>query len=174
MSIPAECVGADLDVHNTLNMCYAGYHYDLNFLTIHGKSRFPGLFVWLRNGRRVAVKIPAGCLFIQAGKQLEWLTAGFVKAGMHEVSSCLVTVSQLSTFSSTSVDSLNVIGHRHVFNFSGSSTTLTLAKHLRAVPAINPDGIYHVLLALYWSVFRMKPNASVTCIEASCVPLPSR
>ncbi|DBB09053.1 TPA: hypothetical protein ACH3X3_007676 [Trebouxia sp. C0006] len=77
--------GADLDVHNTLNMCYAGYHYDLNFLTIHGKSRFPGLFVWLRNGRRVAVKIPAGCLFIQAGKQLEWLTAGFVKAGMHEV-----------------------------------------------------------------------------------------
>lgn len=66
-------------------MCYAGYHYDLNFLTIHGKSRFPGLFVWLRDGKRVAVKIPAGCLFIQAGKQLEWLTGGYVKAGMHEV-----------------------------------------------------------------------------------------
>ena len=78
--------GADLEVHNTLDMCYAGYHYDLNFLTIHGKSRFPGLFVWLRNGKRVAVRIPAGCLFIQAGKQLEWLTGGYVKAGMHEVS----------------------------------------------------------------------------------------
>jgi len=103
MSIPADCVGADLDVHNTLDMCYAGYHYDLNFLTIHGKSRFPGLFVWLRNGRRVAVRIPAGCLFIQAGKQLEWLTAGFVKAGMHEVGSCLVMVSQLSHFMRISV-----------------------------------------------------------------------
>ena len=78
--------GANLEVHNTLDMCYAGYHYDLNFLTIHGKSRFPGLFVWLRNGKRVAVRIPAGCLFIQAGKQLEWLTGGYVKAGMHEVS----------------------------------------------------------------------------------------
>ncbi|KAL3133074.1 hypothetical protein ABBQ38_006976 [Trebouxia sp. C0009 RCD-2024] len=77
--------GADLEAHNSLNMCYAGYHYDLNFLTIHGKSRFPGLFVWLRDGKRVAVKIPAGCLFIQAGKQLEWLTGGYVKAGMHEV-----------------------------------------------------------------------------------------
>lgn len=73
-------------------MCYAGYHYDLNFLTIHGKSRFPGLFVWLRDGRRVAVQIPAGCLFIQAGKQLEWLTGGYVKAGMHEVSSAYLYV----------------------------------------------------------------------------------
>ncbi len=81
-----DCTGADLDRHNTLDMCYAGYHYDLNFLTIHGKSRFPGLFVWLRDGRRVAVKIPAGCLFIQAGKQLEWLTGGYVMAGMYEVS----------------------------------------------------------------------------------------
>ena len=67
-------------------MCYAGYHYDLNFLTIHGKSRFPGLFVWLRDGRRIPVKIPPGCLLLQAGKQLEWLTGGYVKAGMHEVS----------------------------------------------------------------------------------------
>lgn len=23
---------------------------DFNFLTIHGKSRFPGLFAWLRTG----------------------------------------------------------------------------------------------------------------------------
>lgn len=82
----AHHAGADLETHNTLNMCYAGYHYDLNFLTIHGKSRFPGLFVWLRDGRRVAVKIPAGCLLLQAGKQLEWLTGGYVMAGMHEVS----------------------------------------------------------------------------------------
>ena len=77
--------GADLQQHHTLDMCYAGYHYDLNFMTIHGKSRFPGLYVWLRNGQRISVQIPAGCLFLQAGKQLEWLTGGCVKAGMHEV-----------------------------------------------------------------------------------------
>lgn len=86
MYVCGNGTGANLEVHNKLDMCYAGYHYDLNFLTIHGKSRFPGLFVWLRNGKRVAVRIPAGCLFIQAGKQLEWLTGGYVKAGMHEVS----------------------------------------------------------------------------------------
>lgn len=53
--------------------------------TIHGKSRFPGLFIWLTDGRRVPVRVPDGCLLLQAGKQLEWLTAGAVKAGMHEV-----------------------------------------------------------------------------------------
>lgn len=26
-----------------------------------------------------------GCLLLQAGKQMEWLTGGHVKAGMHEV-----------------------------------------------------------------------------------------
>jgi len=63
----------------------AGYHYDLNFLTIHGKSRYPGLFIWLRDGRRVPVSVPDGCLLVQAGKQLEWATAGHVRAGYHEV-----------------------------------------------------------------------------------------
>ena len=53
--------------------------------TLHGKSRFPGLYVWLRDGRRVAVRVPDGCLFLQAGRQLEWLTGGHVVAGMHEV-----------------------------------------------------------------------------------------
>ncbi len=53
--------------------------------TLHGKSRFPGLYVWLRDGRRVAVRVPDGCLFLQAGRQLEWLTGGAVVAGMHEV-----------------------------------------------------------------------------------------
>lgn len=43
----------------------AAFHSDLNYITIHGKSRFPGLFVWLRDGSKVAVKIPDGCLLIQ-------------------------------------------------------------------------------------------------------------
>lgn len=40
---------------------------------------------WLRDGRRVPVRVPEGCLFVQAGKQLEWLTGGDIQAGMHEV-----------------------------------------------------------------------------------------
>jgi isopenicillin N synthase-like dioxygenase len=63
----------------------AGYHYDLNFLTVHGRARFPGLYVWTREGRRLGVAVPPGCLLVQAGKQLEHLTGGHVRAGMHEV-----------------------------------------------------------------------------------------
>lgn len=77
--------GSDLAQHGALGTVFAGYHYDLNFLTLHGQSRFPGLFVWLRDGQRVAVRIPPGCILIQAGKQMEWLTGGYVQAGMHEV-----------------------------------------------------------------------------------------
>ena len=40
--------------------------------------------MWLRDGRRVAVRVPDGCLFLQAGRQLERLTGGHVVAGMHE------------------------------------------------------------------------------------------
>ena len=64
---------------------FAGFHNDLNFLTVHGKSRFPGLFIWLRDGKKVPVRIPEGCLLLQAGKQMEWLTGGAIRAGYHEV-----------------------------------------------------------------------------------------
>uniref|UniRef100_A0A0G4HHA0 Non-haem dioxygenase N-terminal domain-containing protein n=1 Tax=Chromera velia CCMP2878 TaxID=1169474 RepID=A0A0G4HHA0_9ALVE len=64
---------------------FASFHYDLNFITIHGRSRFPGLFVWTRDGRKVLVKVPQGCLLLQAGKQFEWVTGGKVLAGFHEV-----------------------------------------------------------------------------------------
>lgn len=77
--------GSDLQRYGQLGKVFAGYHYDLNFLTIHGRSRFPGLNIWLRNGQKVEVKVPVGCLLIQTGKQLEWLTAGECLAGMHEV-----------------------------------------------------------------------------------------
>lgn len=77
--------GSDLSKYADLNNVFAGYHYDLNFLTIHGRSRFPGLFIWLKDGRKVPVKVPEGCLLLQAGKQLEWLTGGECAAGMHEV-----------------------------------------------------------------------------------------
>lgn len=77
--------GSDLRRHGKEGTVFAGYHYDLNFLTIHGRSRFPGLSIWLRNGQKVGVKVPVGCLLIQTGKQIEWLTGGDCIAGMHEV-----------------------------------------------------------------------------------------
>ena len=77
--------GSDLAKYQDIGTVFAGYHYDLNFLTIHGKSRFPGLYIWLRDGTKTPVKMPEGCLLLQAGKQLEWLTGGEIMAGMHEV-----------------------------------------------------------------------------------------
>jgi len=63
----------------------AGFHADLNFLTVHGKCRYPGLTVWRRDGAAVKPNVPDGFLLVQAGKQLEYLTAGRVLAGFHEV-----------------------------------------------------------------------------------------
>eukprot|EP01116_Phalansterium_solitarium_P001611 TRINITY_DN11426_c0_g1_i1.p1 TRINITY_DN11426_c0_g1~~TRINITY_DN11426_c0_g1_i1.p1 ORF type:complete len:357 (-),score=91.10 TRINITY_DN11426_c0_g1_i1:121-1191(-) len=77
--------GSDLGRYGELDTIFAGFHNDLNFLTIHGRSRFPGLYIWLRNGTRHLVRVPDGCLLIQAGQQMEYLTGGYVKAGWHEV-----------------------------------------------------------------------------------------
>ena len=64
---------------------FAGFHYDLNFITIHGKSRYPGLFLWTRDWKKMACKIPEGCLLMQAGIMFEWITGGYVLCGFHEV-----------------------------------------------------------------------------------------
>ncbi|SPO01005.1 uncharacterized protein DNG_03753 [Cephalotrichum gorgonifer] len=78
---------SDLVKYGENNTILAGFHTDLNFLTIHGRSRYPGLHIWARNtGRRIPVSIPPGNnLLVQAGKQLEHITGGLVKAGFHEV-----------------------------------------------------------------------------------------
>ncbi|KAG8754685.1 hypothetical protein FRC12_011123 [Ceratobasidium sp. 428] len=78
---------SDLNKYGKKDSILAGFHSDLNFLTIHGRSRYPGLHIWARNsGKRIPVKVPAGrYLLVQAGKQLEHLTGGLVKAGFHEV-----------------------------------------------------------------------------------------
>ena len=79
---------SDLVRYGDKNTILAGFHSDLNFLTIHGRSRYPGLHIWARNtGRRILVKFPptGRYLLVQAGKQLEHLTGGLVKAGYHEV-----------------------------------------------------------------------------------------
>lgn len=77
--------GSDLRKYGDLGTTLAGFHYDLNFMTIHGKNRFPGLFVWSRSGQKMSVSVPSGCLLVQAGKQMEYLTGGHVLAGFHEV-----------------------------------------------------------------------------------------
>jgi hypothetical protein len=62
---------SDLGKHNTLGVILAGWHRDLNFLTVHGKSRFPGLDIWLRDGTKMPVVVPDGCLLAQAGMEFE-------------------------------------------------------------------------------------------------------
>lgn len=76
--------GSNLSKYDDLNTVFAGYHYDLNFLTIHGRSRFPGLFIWLKDGRKVPVKVPEGCLLLQAGKQVSSLHAFGVNIGGYQ------------------------------------------------------------------------------------------
>ena len=55
--------GSDLTKYS-VGSGFANFHYDIAFLTIHGKSRFPGLSVWLRDWTKVDVKIPPGCLLL--------------------------------------------------------------------------------------------------------------
>ena len=52
----------------------------LNDKKSYGASKF-GAYVWTRDGSKRVVKIPAGCLLAQAGKQAEYLTGGHVLAG---------------------------------------------------------------------------------------------
>ena len=63
----------------------AKFHYDFNLLTIHGRATHSGLYIWTRDGQRLAAKTPAGCFLVQAGMQLEYLTGGAIRAGFHEV-----------------------------------------------------------------------------------------
>ncbi|KAJ3274374.1 hypothetical protein HDV01_002978 [Terramyces sp. JEL0728] len=77
--------GSDLEKYGQLNTVLAGFHTDLNFLTIHGKSRFAGLHIWTKSGDKLLAKIPDGCLLVQAAKQIEFLTGGQILAGFHEV-----------------------------------------------------------------------------------------
>jgi len=83
--------GTNMAKHGDEGTMVAGWHTDISFLTIHGKSRFPGLAIWLRNGKKVFVKIPDGCLLVQAGRQIEYLTGGKVLAGYHELVSTEAT-----------------------------------------------------------------------------------
>ena len=47
---------SDLAKYGKKDTILAGFHTDLNFLIIHGRSRYPGLNIWARNsGKRIPV-----------------------------------------------------------------------------------------------------------------------
>ncbi|ORY46863.1 hypothetical protein BCR33DRAFT_757773 [Rhizoclosmatium globosum] len=58
--------GSDLSLYGKVGTVLAGFHADLNFLTIHGKSRFPGLHIWTRAGKKMLASVADGCLLVQA------------------------------------------------------------------------------------------------------------
>ncbi|CAH2080620.1 unnamed protein product [Thlaspi arvense] len=128
--------GSDLRRHGQEGMVFAGYHYDLNFLTIHGRSRFPGLNIWLRNGQKMEVKVPVGCLssfkresrsdHICTGSHIEWLTAGECIAGMHEV---VVT--------NRTIDAIKLASEQHRSLWRVSST---LFAHIASDAVLKPLG----------------------------------
>jgi len=89
--------GSNFNKFGKLGTVLAAYHTDLNFLTIHGASRFPGLSVWTRGGKKLNVKVPAGCLLVQAGQQFQYLSGGYVLAGFHEVIVSEATVAAIET-----------------------------------------------------------------------------
>lgn len=61
--------GADL-TKSKVGDVITGFHHDFDLLTLHGKSRFPGLYAWLNTDEKFLVDIPEGYLLIQSGKQL--------------------------------------------------------------------------------------------------------
>lgn len=76
--------GTDL-LKSTKDKVLCSFHRDFDLLTIHGKSRYAGLYAWLNTGQKFNVVVPEGHMLIQGGKQLQWLTGGHIKAGFHEV-----------------------------------------------------------------------------------------
>ena len=61
------------------------FHRDFDVLTIHGKTRFPGLLVWTKDGERFKPAVPDEHFLIHGGRQLEWLTGGYLMPAYHEV-----------------------------------------------------------------------------------------
>ncbi|CAK4618431.1 hypothetical protein LEN26_001382 [Aphanomyces euteiches] len=118
--------GSNFNKYANLHDVLAGYHYDLNLLTIHGKSRFPGLYIWLRNGEKALVRVPDGCLLVQAGKQIEYLTGGYLEAGFHEVI--------------VSDETLKTIETRKAANQSLWRVSSTLFSHINSDDTLEPLG----------------------------------
>ena len=86
---------SDLNKYGNDGTILAGFHSDISLFTIHGKSRYSGLNIWTRNDEKIRVKVPPGCFLVQSGKQLAYLTGGYILDGFHEVVVGPDTVSQI-------------------------------------------------------------------------------
>lgn len=128
--------GSDLGKYGYLNSVLAGFHTDLNFLTIHGKSRYSGLNIWARNtGKKIPVAIPEGCYLVQAGKQLEHYTGGKILAGFHEVVVNEKTLTQIEKQKQEHPER-PLIRVSSTF-FYHLSSSFALPEHLPKYPAMN-------------------------------------
>ncbi|KAL7746718.1 hypothetical protein RI367_007880 [Sorochytrium milnesiophthora] len=121
--------GSDLDQYHQVDTVFAGFHYDVSFMTIHGKSRFPGLHIWARNtGAKMAVSVPDNCLIVQAGRELEVATGGAILAGYHEV---IVSPATVAAYERAKAEG------RSAWRVSS-----TLFFHLRSDVVLGPLGPY--------------------------------
>ena len=77
--------GTDLNKYGTHGTGVARVHYDFNLVTAHAHGTCPGFRAWKRDLHRFPVKIPPGCILMQAGRELHYLTAGAIHYGLHEV-----------------------------------------------------------------------------------------
>lgn len=119
--------GSDMAQYGSnVNQSIAAIHYDLNCLTCHGAARFPGLYIWTSDGRRMPVVVPKGMLLIQAGIQLEYLTGGFIQRGMHEVVVSEETVAAAKAASSANISTWRV--------------SSTMFGHVRSDASLEPLG----------------------------------
>ncbi|KAF8445619.1 Clavaminate synthase-like protein [Boletus edulis BED1] len=134
---------SDLTKYGKKDTILAGFHTDLNCLTIHGRSRYPGLHIWARNtGKRIPVKFPptGRFLLVQAGKQIEHLTGGLIKAGFHEVVVSEATVDTIAKRKLTHVDRpLIRVSSTFFWHLSSDydlSPQLTLAERAKTIDAM--------------------------------------
>lgn len=95
-------------------------------VTIHAPASFPGLHIWTRGGKRLAVSCPTGALLIQAGAQLEYLTANVCSRGYHEV---VVTER-----------TIGAVANARANNKSLWRISSTLFTHIRSDESLSPLG----------------------------------
>ncbi|KAL4301074.1 hypothetical protein AHAS_Ahas17G0264500 [Arachis hypogaea] len=138
--------GIDLQNYGQEGIVLAGYHYDVNFITIHSGSRFPGLNIWLRNGQNVEMKLSLRCLLIQTGKRVirksaeSTVLTGFVDRWLSPPLGAV---------------KLNVDGC-----LFGDDITLV---EIAAKSGLSyPDSMASVVLCMRWIFGRLFPCASVT------------
>lgn len=77
--------GANLLNFPNVGDVQASWHRDFGRFTIHLQASHPGLICWTRDLHPFLVRVPEGCLLVQAGMELEHLTGGAIPAGFHEI-----------------------------------------------------------------------------------------